>query len=243
LGRDRTFWLVVIGLFVAYLILEWRTALSFVVTLIVLIVAVTVHECAHAWVANRLGDPTARYLGRISLNPLVHLDPLGTAMMVLTALTGFGIGWGKPVPVNSRQLRYGPRVGMGLVSLAGPASNLILAMVLGLLARAVFAWGHMTWTLALLFNAFILTNIALAFFNLLPVPPLDGYHVLLGLLGLSRSEWSWRLSRWLSGLERYGFTILAAVVIFSQLFGLNIIGRLIGPPVSFFYRLALGQWG
>ena len=100
---------------------------SFIAGALGILIALDIHEFFHAWVADQLGDPTARYLGRISLNPLVHLDPLGTMMMFMAALTGRGIGWGKPVPVNPHNLRYGPRVGMGIVSFAGPFANLVTA--------------------------------------------------------------------------------------------------------------------
>jgi Zn-dependent protease len=104
----------------------------FAAIIVAVLVAIDVHECCHAWVADRLGDPTARNLGRVSLNPLVHLDPLGTLMIFLTAITGFGIGWGKPVPVDPYRLRHGPTTGMGIVSLAGPAANLTTAAVLAI---------------------------------------------------------------------------------------------------------------
>ena len=108
----------------------------FAAIIIAVLVAIDVHECCHAWVAAQLGDPTAKNLGRVSLNPIVHLDPLGTLMIFLTAITGFGIGWGKPVPVNPNWLRYGPLKGMGIVSLAGPVANLTTAAVLAIPFRA-----------------------------------------------------------------------------------------------------------
>ncbi len=106
LGRDQIFWLVA-GLVLLIYALVVLDTLRFVSTLVALVLAITVHECAHAWSANRLGDPTSRLMGRVSLNPLVHLDPLGSIMMVITALTGMGIGWGKPVPVTPYRLRFG----------------------------------------------------------------------------------------------------------------------------------------
>src|SRR5512136_662814 len=121
LGRDQIFWLIVVVVVVAYVLLT-RNALSVAATLVGLVIAITVHECAHAWTADRLGDPTARYQGRVSLNPLVHLDPLGSVMILVTALLGTGIGWGKPTPVNPSRLRFGSRLGSGIVSLAGPVS-------------------------------------------------------------------------------------------------------------------------
>ena len=112
-----------------------RSPLEIIALLFSLLIAIDVHEFAHAWMANELGDSTARYYGRLSLNPLVHLDPMGTMMMVFSIFYGFGIGWGKPVPVNPVYLRKGPRVGMGLVSAAGPLSNLVLAAIVAVPIR------------------------------------------------------------------------------------------------------------
>jgi Zn-dependent protease len=235
--QDRTFWLIVGGLFLLYVLVNTQSVLPIVFTLIGLLAAVTVHECAHAWVADELGDPTARLRGRVSLNPLVHLDPMGTVMMILTAFTGMGIGWGKPVPVNPYQLKYGRRFGEGLVALAGPVANLLLAMVVGLVVRVM---GGTIPYLYLVLRILVMTNVVIAMFNLLPFPPLDGHSVLLGLLSLSDAEWAWRLSEFIAGLERYGSMILLGVILVSQFMGLNIIGALIGPPTQFFLRLILG---
>lgn len=135
-----------------------------------LVVAVTVHEFSHAWAADYLGDPTARLEGRLTLNPLAHLDPLGTLALLIAH-----IGWGKPVPVDPYNLSNPKRDNM-LISLAGPASNLILALVLSFLGRLLFP------QLVLLFAPFIILNVGLAVFNLIPIPPLDGSKILFGLL-------------------------------------------------------------
>ena len=103
--------------------------LAKIALLVGVLIGITVHECAHAWTANKLGDPTARYLGRVTLNPLAHLDPLGTILMLYSVMIGFGIGWGKPTPVDPRYLKFGPRVGMAIVAIAGPISNIITAVV------------------------------------------------------------------------------------------------------------------
>jgi|YNPNPStandDraft_1061719.scaffolds.fasta_scaffold07073_5 Zn-dependent protease len=235
--RDQIFWLVVVGLLLIYA-LSRLNVVSFLLTAVALILAITVHECAHAWVADRLGDPTARYLGRVSLNPLVHLDPVGTAMMLVTALTGMGIGWGKPVPVSPHRLRYGQRLGSGLVALAGPVANLVLAALCGLVLR--LAGGR--WTaLDMVLSTIVVTNIVIAMFNLLPLPPLDGHSVLLGLLSLLRGEWAWRVADFVQSWQRLGPMFLILLIVFSQFLGINILGWWIGPPLRFFYRLFVGS--
>ena len=202
-----------------------------------ILVALTVHECFHAWVADRLGDPTARYMGRISLNPLVHLDPLGALMMFMAAVSGRGIGWGKPVPVNPRNLRYGPRVGMGIVSFAGPFANVMVAAVLGLPIRLGL---QLPGTLSDLLLTMMFINIGLAVFNLIPLPPLDGYGVVQGILAGVRSRWSYELSRKLMPLERQGPLILLFLILIDQSLRLNLLGRVMDPFVWFLTRLILG---
>ncbi|MFH1086406.1 MAG: site-2 protease family protein [Chloroflexota bacterium] len=241
LGRDQIFWLVIGGLFIVYALTSLRSVLPLLFTIGALVIAVTLHECAHAWSADRLGDPTARLMGRVSLNPLVHLDPMGTVMMVITALTGYGIGWGKPTPVSPHRLRYGSRQGLALVSLAGPASNLVLAVVVGLLLRLIGRvqggwYGYVLYFLQTL----VFINVVLSMFNLLPLPPLDGHAVLVGLFSLARGEWSWRVIQFLESLERFGPMLLFGLILFSQFLGLNLIGRVIGPPTRVLVGLILG---
>jgi Zn-dependent protease len=210
---------------------------SFIAGALGILIALDIHEFFHAWVADQLGDPTARYLGRISLNPLVHLDPLGTMMMFMAALTGRGIGWGKPVPVNPRNLRYGPRVGMGIVSFAGPLANLVTALAFGLPLRLGTG---LPGTLALLFLDIMLINIGLAVFNLIPLPPLDGYGVLQGILAGIRGPTSYRLSQSLATLERQGPFLLFFLILVGQYLRIDLLGWFMDPLVTFFFRLILG---
>ncbi len=202
-----------------------------------LLLAIDVHEFCHAWFADRLGDPTARYMGRISLNPLVHLDPLGTVLMVMSTLSGRGIGWGRPVPVNPRNLRYGPRVGMGIVSFAGPLANLLTASVLVLPLRLRLMLPGLLPQL-LLYMAIV--NISLAVFNLIPLPPLDGYGVLQGILAGVRGPWSYRLSRNLDALAERGPFALLFLILAGQVLRIDVLGVFMNPLVGFFYRLILG---
>lgn len=179
------------------------------IAFVVLIASLTFHEAAHAWTANQLGDPTARMLGRLSLNPAVHVDFIGTIVFPLIALlTGVPlIGWAKPVPVDMRNLRS-PRRDFAIVALAGPISNLLLAGAGALVFHAMFDPGSdgalesATWGFAL----FVFVNVALAVFNMIPIPPLDGGNVLLGILPEPMAAVVDRLRPW-------GFLLLYALML------------------------------
>jgi Zn-dependent protease len=179
----------------------------------VLLFSLTVHEAAHAWTADRLGDSTARMLGRVSLNPTVHVDPIGTILFPLIALlTNVPLlGWAKPVPVNILNLHGNWREKYMLIAAAGPASNLILA-VIGAVAFQLFATGPARMPIA----ALVKLNVLLAVFNMLPIPPLDGGNVLAGLVRGSVAD---QIDR----LRPYGFLILYALMF------TGILWRLIGP--------------
>jgi Zn-dependent protease len=191
--------------------------------------AITLHEVAHGWMARYFGDRTAEMLGRLSLNPLRHIDPIGTVLVpgLLLAVGGLLFGWAKPVPVATSALRN-PRRAMVLVALAGPAANLFMAMVwCAVLGAIVRVNGNETldgW-IALMAQAGILTNVILAVFNLLPIPPLDGGRVLMGLLPP-------RMGARLEKIEPVGLFIvlgLSAFGLFGWLFNpaLRIIGHII----------------
>lgn len=174
---------------------------QFVIILLCFVVSITVHEFAHAWTANRLGDDTARLLGRITLNPIMHFDPIGFLFLLLIALGGGFLGWGKPVPVNTYRLRGGKR-GMALVAAAGPLSNLAIAVALGLPVRFLpETFRALPLAAQNFIGTLILLNIGLVAFNLIPLPPLDGLKILGGFLP---DFWTFTLAP----LERYGFVIL-----------------------------------
>lgn len=188
------------------------------ITFLVLLVSLTVHEAAHAWSADRLGDATARRLGRISLNPAVHVDFIGTIVFPLIALTtGLPVlGWAKPVPVNTGQLGTAWKQKFMAIAAAGPASNLVLATMAAILLRIVPLGGMA----AAVLESAILINVLLAVFNMLPVPPLDGGNVLSGLLHGPVSDMYDRLRPW-------GFLILYALMFTGTL------TTLIVPPSQF----------
>lgn len=211
---------------------------EFLLVLIGVILAIDVHECAHAWSADKLGDPTARFLGRITLNPIKHLDPLGTAMIVMSSLSGFGIGWGKPTPVNPYRLKYGPRTGMALVSFAGPLSNLLTAFIL-MLPYRIFGRAVPTPLLTIL-GTWAFVNIILTVFNLIPLPPLDGFSVLMGILSSIRSPSMRKVTQALSRVEAYGPMVLLAVLAVGWVTGFSILGAIMNQPISLLWKLIAG---
>jgi Zn-dependent protease len=208
--------------------------------LIPLIVAIVLHEISHGWVANAFGDPTARDLGRLSPNPIRHVDPIGTVVLPLAlAVSGAPVfGWAKPVPVVAQRMRN-PRVHMMIVALAGPGMNLLLAMLAGIVLALVRPDGPPTGTgerflLLNLFN-FIAINLFLAIFNLLPLPPFDGGHVVEGLLPR-------RLAHHYSKLARFGFPLLIFLLLILPMLvpQANIVERVVRPPVEWLLRLFIG---
>jgi Zn-dependent protease len=197
------------------------------ISFIVLLFSLTVHEMAHAWTADRLGDPTARLLGRVSLNPLVHADPVGTVLFPLIAMiTGAPlIGWAKPVPVNVRQLRHHRRDYV-LVAAAGPASNLVMAVTAGCLLAVLpispqtLDAANVSAPLATFLSQAMRLNVLLAVFNMIPIPPLDGGNVLAGLLPTN-------LAGIFNQIRPYGFILLYALILTGG------FDALVVPPYRF----------
>ncbi len=210
-----------------------ETLMSALVLIPALILAIVFHEVSHGWTALALGDTTARDMRRLSLNPLRHVDPLGTVILPgALALMGAPVfGWAKPVPVNARRLRN-PRYGMMAVAAAGPASNLVLAgvgaVVLGLLGRGLQAPPEGMLALAMMgAQYFILINIFLALFNLLPIPPFDGSHIVEGLLPRDAARAYAKLRPW--GLP---LVFMLLLVLPSLIPGFDLVGRFLEPVVT-----------
>jgi len=198
---------------------------------VILFFAVVLHEYAHGWVAYKLGDPTAKLAGRLTLNPVMHIDPVGTIFLpgVLIALRLLGMntflfGWAKPIPVNFSKL-HNPRRDMVLVALAGPAVNIMLAVAISQLARVPVFWGGYKFI-----EAAVFINLLLATFNMIPIPPLDGSRLVMGLLPR-------QLAVPYSRLEQYGILIVIVLVYMGILDTVVLpvvewAGRFLGVPFS-----------
>jgi len=214
-------------------------AVIIVTTIVALLVAITVHEFSHAFSAYRLGDPTAKYLGRLSLNPLRHLDPVGTVMLLLV-----GFGWGRPVPVNPLAFGRNALRRMAMVAFAGPLSNILVAVLIG----QVFQHGLMEWPyasgarllgspteafLAQFLVIILFYNLVLAVFNLIPLAPLDGSRVVLGILPRD-------MAREYARLEPWGPAILFGIIILDWFTGVGILARIIFPAINGLSRLFAG---
>ena len=197
---------------------------AIVIAFLILLFSLSVHEAAHAWTASRLGDDTARRLGRVSLNPRVHIDPVGTLLLPLIALasgSGFILGWAKPTPVNVRNFQH-PRRDNVLVTVAGPLSNLAIAIVAALVLHNAHGIA------AVIALEALSLNVLLAIFNMLPIPPLDGGQVMLALLPIN-------LAIRLRAVQPYGFVILLALI------ATGMLNRLVGPPYYLLVSWLNGQ--
>lgn len=203
---------------------------DFLTWALAIVSAITIHEAAHAFAADRLGDDTPRRQGRVTLWPLAHLDPLGSLFMLVTYFSGFGVGWGRPVqfdPTNFRQ-SVNRRLGSALVAFAGPLSNMILAGVLSLVLRANLFPADDANTMILL--KLIQINVLLFFFNLLPLFPLDGSHLLANAMPPPLAERYYELMR------QWGFFIFIALVLTGAL------TPLIVQPASAVFSFLTGEW-
>jgi Zn-dependent protease len=199
-----------------------------VVWILPVVFAITVHEVAHGWMAKQFGDNTAYQQGRLTLNPLKHIDPVGTIIvpgLLLLTGTGFIFGWAKPVPVDARNLKN-PKKAMMMVAVAGPLSNVLMAFAWAMVARAGVVIGNEYVSIPLIYSglAGISINLVLALINLLPIPPLDGSRILSGLLP---DYWAWRYNQ----LERWGFLILVVLL------ATNGLGLILGYPMYYAQQL------
>ncbi|MEK7587537.1 MAG: site-2 protease family protein [Patescibacteria group bacterium] len=205
----------------------FNNPLNFLFWLGALVIAITIHEFAHAYAAERLGDPTPRLMGRLTLNPLAHLDPLGTALLLLIRF-----GWGKPVQFDRFNLRH-PRRDSAIISLAGPMSNIILATGCAILLRFLitFPFSLLTAVFIGFLQPLIIMNVVLAIFNLVPIHPLDGFKIVEGILPEEYSR-QWK------ELEGYGMIFLL-FLLFPIFGGQAPISRLISPVITFFINFLL----
>lgn len=213
----------------------FNNPLGFIYWLLALVVAITIHEFAHAWSADRLGDPTPGLQGRLTLNPLSHLDPIGTIMLVLVHF-----GWGKPVQFDQFNLRH-PRRDSAIISIAGPAANIALAVICAIVLQLlfIFRFSTITYSLMSLFvyllagflKTLISLNVVLAVFNLIPIHPLDGFKIVGGILPEEKArEWY--------QLERYGILFLL-FLLFPIFGGTAPISQIISPVIRLILSILL----
>ncbi len=207
---------------------------EFILLIPVILFSLTVHEVCHGWIADKFGDPTARATGRLTLNPIAHLDPIGTIMLFIAHF-----GWAKPVMVNPYNLKD-PKKDMIWISLAGPGANFLLALLAGIALRLLMAFGSLNLSGLLgssIFAILILTlqiNLALGIFNLIPIPPLDGAKVLFGLLPYDMEHhYQW--------LERYGMVILLALFVLDSFTPFKILSIILWVPANLLSYLFAGR--
>lgn len=208
---------------------------KFAVWALPVLFAITVHEVSHGWVASKLGDKTAQKLGRLTLNPIKHIDPLGTILIpaLLLLLGGFIFGWAKPVPVDARNLRN-PKRDMAIVAAAGPLSNFIMALMwAGITKLGTVLLGHqLGWATALIYmgQAGIFINLVLMILNFIPIPPLDGSHVLASLLP-NRAAYLYEK------IAPFGFFIILGLL------ATGLLSMIIGPPITHLFTMIQNLFG
>lgn len=190
--------------------------------------ALTIHEYCHGYAALRMGDPTAKFAGRLTFNPIKHIDILGLLAFII-----FRFGWAKPVPINPNNFTD-LKKGIILTSLAGPLSNFVIAIPFGLIARFVPTHIDFLLPLRIMLEGFVLFNLIFCAFNLIPIPPLDGSHVLFALLPAKYRH----IEFW---LMRYGFFVLIGLIMFDRITGIPVLWGWIGPFVTFFSTLFTGN--
>ena len=204
------------------------TLVTLFLSVLFLVLSIALHEFAHAFAADRLGDPTPRAAGRLTLNPFAHIDPFGTVFLPLILMVlsngSFAFGWGKPTPFDPYNLRH-PRRDTGIISLAGPLSNLLLAVIVSLLIRLL------PYSYAVFLLPLMLINIGLMIFNLVPVGPLDGQKIVFGLLPRDLA-YEYQVI-----MNRYGTLILLLLIL--PIWGSSPINAIINPAISFFANLLL----
>lgn len=202
-----------------------------IISIPTILYALTIHEYFHGWAANRLGDPTAKLQGRLTLNPMAHIDIIGALCFVFAHF-----GWGKPVPINPNNFRN-PRRDNMIVSFAGPASNFISAFLFGLFSQLLRTTSFLPMNISiLLYNLLIsgiIMNLSLAFFNMIPLFPLDGSHIMESLL-------PYPMALKYKQLERYSPFILLGLIIMGNYANISIISMVIGPPIHYFLKLFTG---
>lgn len=213
---------------------ELTVVQRFVVWALPLLFAITLHEVAHGWVACKLGDNTAKMFGRLTLNPISHIDPVGTVLIpgiLLLLQVPFIFGWAKPVPVNARNLRK-PKTDMAIVALAGPMANLLMAIGWAIVAKIgiMLNVAYLTKPLAYMGGAGISINLVLMLLNLLPIPPLDGGRIAAGIL-------PHRMAFTFSKIEPYGFMILILLL------ATGLLGKILGFPLYLMQSLIHGMFG
>jgi Zn-dependent protease len=208
---------------------------SLISAVITLVVALTFHEFAHAWMAKLFGDDTAERAGRLTLNPLAHLDPIGSLMLIFV-----GFGWAKPVPINPYALRRSGKAALLLVSIAGPLANFLLALLAAIPIRfnlipVQVTSSNVLPTPFMFLYYFLFTNLALMIFNLLPIPPLDGHEILSFLLPADLA------ARWESFGSQYGIYLLIGLLMIAPLLGFDFVGLVMRPVINFLAGILLGM--